>query len=225
MDSPIYILIAAEDPSAIRDLAARLKSWGYTPVLIKNPDLMERSVGSGVRMVLISSQFHERTGVEWTRKIRAFSSVPVFILDSPVKPGTLMEAVESGADDLIPAPLDPDLLQARMLAMLRRTYEYANEKEIPIGNGLSYCIDTAVLRYNGQIIDLTRTEQKILDVLAQKKGTSVSRGELMEALWQTSEFICDGTLSTSISRLRTKLKQVSGQRVIQTRKGVGYIIP
>lgn len=64
-----------------------------------------------------------------------------------------------------------------------------------------------------------------MDQLSSKRSITVSREDLMMALWQTDEFISDGSLTTCISRLRSKLKAVFGTPLIETRKGIGYILP
>lgn len=78
---------------------------------------------------------------------------------------------------------------------------------------------------NGMEKELTRSENKIMSVLLSDKGNVVSREQLMQALWNTDEFVTDASLTVLISRLRNKLREVSADReIIHTRKGIGYYI-
>ena len=78
--------------------------------------------------------------------------------------------------------------------------------------------------YGEKEVELTRSEQKIMEKLIEMRPGVVTRDELMMVLCNTDEFVSDGTLTTMISRLRKKLEQVSGSKVIRTRKGTGYFI-
>ena len=85
-------------------------------------------------------------------------------------------------------------------------------------------MDLQSLRLHGTAIELTPTEKKLFHALVRKKGALVSRTELMLALWDTDQFIEEGTLTTSVSRLRHKLSALTGHSVIVTSKGKGYYI-
>ena len=76
----------------------------------------------------------------------------------------------------------------------------------------------------GREILLTGSEQKILTKLTEQRSKVVTREELMTELWNTDEFVSDGTLTTLISRLRSKLKTYCGDEMIRTKKGEGYFI-
>ena len=71
---------------------------------------------------------------------------------------------------------------------------------------------------------MTKSENTILRVLVEQKSKIVSRNILMDELWSTDEFISDNTLTVLVSRLRTKLKELTGSDIISTKKGQGYYI-
>ena len=76
------------------------------------------------------------------------------------------------------------------------------------------------------MIELTKMENRILAILLKSRGKIVSREELMMQIWSTDEFISDGSLTTSISRLKSKIRQETGvEDIIITKKGQGYLIP
>lgn len=88
-----------------------------------------------------------------------------------------------------------------------------------------YCrYQTVPITANGQTAELTKNELKILHLLMQNKGTIQSRDELINALWQTDEFIDDNTLTVNINRLRKKLESIGVTNYLKTKRGMGYIV-
>ena len=85
-------------------------------------------------------------------------------------------------------------------------------------------VSDASLTFNGQKIDLTKNDYRILQTLMEKKGSLVSRETLMQKLWETDCFIDDNTLTVNIARLRKKLDSAGLSNFITTKKGLGYII-
>ncbi|WP_290452623.1 winged helix-turn-helix domain-containing protein, partial [Romboutsia ilealis] len=86
-------------------------------------------------------------------------------------------------------------------------------------------LSNATITYNEKEIELTKNEVKILSYLINHKGEIVSRELLMEYLWSTEYFVDDSTLTVNITRLRKKLAEIGIENVIETRRGLGYIIP
>lgn len=133
-------------------------------------------------------------------------------------------AMMSGGDDYLQKPFSLPLLMAKLQALLRRSYEYVGHTVIVLHESLCYDLDKGVLQYGSQEIVLTRTEHKILQILARNRGSIVSREDLMMQIWSTDEFISDGSLTTGISRLKAKLRLYSDEDLIQTRKKQGYLL-
>ena len=82
----------------------------------------------------------------------------------------------------------------------------------------------ATLRYKDKEIELTKNEFKILSYLVENQGSIVSRDSFMEYLWHTNWFVDDRTLTVNITRLRKKLDEIGIENLIETRRGLGYII-
>lgn len=80
------------------------------------------------------------------------------------------------------------------------------------------------LTYQGQKLELTRNEYRILQVLLEQKGRTVSRDTLMRKLWETDSFVDENTLTVNMTRLRRKLEGLGLTEFIRTRKGLGYQI-
>ena len=91
-------------------------------------------------------------------------------------------------------------------------------------NGVILSLSDSTITANGQTAELTKNELKILHLLMQNKGTIQSRDELINALWQTDEFIDDNTLTVNINRLRKKLESIGVTNYLKTKRGMGYIV-
>ena len=87
-----------------------------------------------------------------------------------------------------------------------------------------YQRDSGTIEFEGKTAPLSKNESRILGVLLRHKGEIVSRETLMNALWETDCFVDENTLTVNVTRLRRRLESVGAPDMIQTRKGVGYLI-
>lgn len=163
-------------------------------------------------------------GFYWCSKIRETSTVPIIYISSRNDDKDKIMAIAQGGDDYVEKPFHLELLKAKIEAILRRTYQYTVNHTIYLQSDLAYESHTSTLYHRNQKIELTKLENKVLSVLIEHRGVIVSRNQLMDALWNTNEFISDNTLNVLISRLRSKLKDICDDEVIYTKKGQGYYI-
>ena len=129
-----------------------------------------------------------------------------------------------GGDDFVTKPFDIHVLTAKIQAILRRTYDFGGQMSIIEHKGVLLNIGDATMTYQGQKLELTKNDYKILQCLMENKGRVVSREVLMERLWATDSFVDENTLSVNVNRLRKKLEGVGLYQFIETKKGLGYII-
>ena len=129
-----------------------------------------------------------------------------------------------GADDFIAKPFDLSLLNAKVQAMLRRTYDFAGKTSILEHQGAILNLNDATLTYKRDKIDLTKNEFKILQLLLEQKGKTASREEIMTHLWENDSYVDENTLTVNITRLRKKLETIGLCDLILTKKGIGYLV-
>lgn len=135
-------------------------------------------------------------------------------------------AINMGGDDYIIKPFSLEVLMAKINALLRRTYSYADAETMAIEyHGVVLNLKDNHLRYQEEAVELTRNEFKIAYLLMKSQGRVVSRDQLMRGLWEDESFVDDNTLTVNINRLRRKLMAIGLNDFIETRKGQGYIIP
>lgn len=218
------ILIVEDDMPLARELEFLCRKWGFEAVSVKNfRDVRQEfsQVRPDLVMMDINLPFYD--GFYWCGKIRELSNVPVLFLSSRDQNADKIMAMAAGGDDYVEKPFDTELLLVKIRSMLRRAYEYTENERTYIAENLYY--ENGTVYGEGCERELTRSENKVMSVLALSKGRVVSREQLMQALWNTDEFVTDASLTVLVSRLRNKLHEISGGReVIFTKKGMGYYL-
>ena len=116
------------------------------------------------------------------------------------------------------------MLIAKIQALLRRTYSFGESSPVLEHRGALLNTGDNSLSYQGKSIGLSKNEYRILLVLMKNKGKVVSREKLMEALWQTDEFVDENALTVNVGRLRKKLEAAGLAGFIETKFGVGYLV-
>ena len=117
---------------------------------------------------------------------------------------------------------DINVLIAKVQAMLRRTYSFAESMNIIEHNGCILNLNDHTFTYNGKRIELTKNEYRILQSLLENIGKVVSRDNIMMKLWESDDFIDDNTLTVNVTRLRKKLEQAGFIDYIKTKKVPEY---
>lgn len=157
-------------------------------------------------------------------EIRRVSKVPVVFLSSASDNMNIVMAMNMGGDGFIARPFDLTVLMTKIQAILRRTYDFGSETTVITHKGAMLNISDATLTFNGEKIDLTKNEYRILLTLLENKGKVVSRDFLMNKLWETDSYVDENTLTVNVSRLRKKLEKSGLSGFIETRSGMGYIV-
>ena len=159
-------------------------------------------------------------GFSVLQQLRRRKDVPVILLTARVRHHDRILGLNAGADDYLPKPFDPDELQARIRAVLRRTDAMKGSKDVTIGD---IRINAAKRKVwiAGSPAELTEMEFDLLEILMRSAGRVVSRDELTVALFQRKAAPYDRILDVHISHLRKKLE--GGRSLIRTIRGVGYV--
>ena len=176
------------------------------------------------QLVLMDIMLPFQNGYYWTAELRKYSTVPVVFLSSASDGMNIVMAINMGGDDFIAKPVEPMVLNAKVQAVLRRTYEIAGTDRMPDFHGAYLNPGDASVVYDGQYISLTKNELRILQALIDNKGKIVRRDELMKTLWQNDMYVEENTLTVNVGRLRKKLEFHGLTDVIVTKPGIGYMI-
>ena len=226
MNTAMKILIVEDDEALAREIASFLMRWGYeTKIPERFDNILEEFSHYRPQMVLRDINLPYYDGFYWCSQIRQVSKVPVLYISSRGDDKDKIMAMAQGGDDYVEKPFRLELLKAKIQAMLRRAYEYKVREQVFLGEDLYFDLGQTALFLGEREIELTKSERRVVAKLAENHPDVVTREELMTDLWETDEYVSDGTLTTMISRLRSKLKSVCGWEVIETKKGQGYFIP
>ena len=219
------IFIVEDDPVIASAVAEHIASWGCETRIAQNfQNIVQEFVDFDPQLVLLDVGLPFYNGYHWCSEIRRFSSVPIIFVSSASDNMNIVMAINMGADDFIAKPFDLNVLTAKVQAMLRRTYDLGGQTRLLQHRDAGLNTDDSTLTYHGERVELTKNEYRILQVLMENKGKTVSRDVLMQRLWESDSFVDENTLSVNVARLRKKLDGAGLENFIATKKGMGYIV-
>lgn len=220
-------IIIVEDDKIIREeLQSFLSKYGYEVVAPSEfENIVEFILNENANLVLLDINLPLFDGYYICREVRKKSEVPIIVVTSRDSDMDELMSINLGADDFVTKPYNTQILLARIGALLKRSGSSTVSTNILTYKDFQLNLSNATVLYNGKEIDLTKNEVKILSYLINHKGEIVSRELLMEYLWTSEFFVDDSTLTVNITRLRKKLEEIGIENVIETRRGLGYIMP
>ena len=212
----MYRIFIVEDDEIISEvLKKNLSSWGYDVSCAEDfSNIIQEFVRRDPQLVLLDLKLPFYNGFHWCEEIRRISQVPVIFISSAADNMNMVMA----------KPFDMDVLIAKIQAILRRTYSFGTPGNVLEYKGIVLSPSRCTLTWNGNDIDLTKNELRILEILMEHAGKVVSRDAIMTKLWESDSFIDDNTLTVNITRLRRKLEKEGLKEFIITKKGLGYMV-
>ena len=182
---------------------------------------LARALDGGFDLIILDGMLPSLDGFEVLRQIRKRSATPVIMLTARTARTDRLTGLNSGADDYLPKPFDPEELLARMRAVLRRSGAAVVTPQLVEAGEVRLNSQTREAWFAAERLDVTMIEFDILDVLVRSAGRVVSRDELTAALYQRKATPYERSLDVHISHLRKKLER-ENRNPIQTVRGVGY---
>ncbi len=203
-----------------------LASEGYRVLTAEDGIDALRVVGrDGLDLVILDIMLPRMSGFEVLKKIREQSDVPVIMLTAKSQSVDKVVGLELGADDYITKPFDTKELLARIKAILRRFGRREGRGQngmLKLGT-LEIDPEGYTVSRDGEPLDLTPTEFKILALLVRRPGQAFTRGQISEAVSTGQHYLASRYIDVHISRLRGKIERdPSKPEVIQTVPSVGY---
>ena len=219
-------IIIIEDTETIREeLKTFLMRYGYEVVApINFENIIHDTLKEQPNLILLDINLPVLDGYYICREIRKKSDVPIIVVTSRDNEMDELMSMNLGADDFITKPYNTQILLARIESILRRVQGF-NIQETIVYHDLKLNLSNGSVSYNGRTAELTKNELKILSCLIKNKGKIVSRDDLMDFMWNSDVFVDDNNLSVNVTRLRKKLEGVGMKENIETRRGLGYILP
>jgi DNA-binding response OmpR family regulator len=217
------ILIVEDEPDIALGLRADLIKQGYVAETVTDGvTALRRGTTETWDLILLDIMLPEIDGFEVCRALRrAQVKTPIIMLTAKVHDEEKVLGLELGADDYVTKPFNPNELRARIKAVLRRfsgdalgTYRFG---------ACEVDFDRAELRRDGEPIDITALEFRLLSVFIRRRGRVLTRTQLIDAAWDPGTFISDRVVDTHILNLRKKIEPVPAEpRYLLGVRGIGY---
>lgn len=218
------IFIVEDDITLRSELMILLESYGYTcETSDEYKDIISVVLNACPDLLLLDINLPYLDGYYICRELRKQTDMPIVIVTSRNNDMDELMSMNLGADDFITKPYNPQILLARIANILKRI-ESKPAKDLIEYNGVILYPSKSLVKYNDKEAELTKNELRILSVLLHNINKIVSRDELMDALWQSDEFVDDNTLTVNVNRLRKKLEEIGAVNFISTKRGQGYLV-
>jgi len=219
------LIAIVEDEPDITDLVSlHLQRGGFAVEGFEDAQKFLKFLNSRVPdLVILDLMLPDADGLEickYLKKKDDFSSVPIIMLTAKSDETDKVLGLELGADDYVTKPFSPKELVARVKAVLRRKGQKEEAKTVVIGDMLAIDAEKYEVRIEGNKVDLTSTEFRILKLLASKKGWVHTRDQILDHLWGDEKAVLDRTVDVHIKNLREKLGKA--KKFIKNVRGIGY---
>ncbi|MCI9627149.1 MAG: response regulator transcription factor [Clostridia bacterium] len=219
------IMIVEDDATIANALCDYLSKWGFDTLIADDfAHITEQFIRCEPQLILLDISLPYFNGFYWCSEIRKLSKVPIIFISSAGDNMNIVMAMNMGGDDFIAKPFDLSVILAKIQALLRRAYSFQGELSLLEHRGAVLNLGDATIRYQDQKLELTKNEFKILQLLLENKGRTVSRDAIMQRLWENDSFVDDNTLTVNMTRLRKKLESIGLTDYIITKKGLGYLV-
>jgi DNA-binding response OmpR family regulator len=225
-DVPRSVLIVEDDPRVRRIVQMTLQREGLEVVEADSGEAgLEHLAERDFDVVLLDLMLPGKDGFEVCREIRRTSNVPIIMVTARGDSHDVVAGLEAGADDYVSKPFVAKELSARIRALSRRTRAPEPRVRIEVGD-LEIAPQDGTVTRDGELVNLTRTEFKLLCELAMEPGRVVSREQLLERVWGYDYFGDSRLVDVHVRRLRKKVEgDPSNPTVVTTVRGMGYRVP
>ena len=215
------IFIVEDDESIVKSLSAFLSSEGFSVESAPgSASALFALRGRSYDLIILDLRLADGDGFSLFKEIRTFSDTPVIFLTASSDESSIVEGLDIGGDDYISKPFRPRELVSRIRRVLRQR---TSGNIIQLGN---ICIDSekGSVTKNGEEIQLSALEYRILMLFATNRGILLSRERLLEEIWDIAgDFVNDNTLTVYIKRIREKIEDdPANPSIIKTVRGMGY---
>ena len=217
-------MIIEDDPVIQGELQTLLNGNGYATIGIKDfSAVIEQIQDEKPHLILLDIKLPGENGFALCSKIRTFSEVPIIFVTSCNTDMDELNSIMLGGDAFITKPYNTAILLAKIASLLKKAYPAQQQEQIVYGDAVLH-LESSSLGYNGQSIELTKNELKILYYLFKNGGKICSRGDIIEYLWDNQLYVDDNALSVNINRIREKLASIGLTDFIKTKHRQGYTI-
>lgn len=219
----IKILIVDDEKMICEFVEAYLKREGYETILSHNGrDAINKIDNNKLDLIILDRKLPDVSGEEICKYVREKSDIPIIMITSKNQHEEKMEGFNLGCDDYVCKPFNPEELIMRVKVMLKRS-GVSSGNIISYNNGLEINKSNRVVKFKGNVIDLTKTEYDILTLISSNPNKVYSREEILFSVIEESFEKLDRSIDNHIKNIRKKIEpNLKKSSIIKTIYGVGY---
>ncbi len=218
------ILVVEDDLKIARVIDLQLKHGGYDVRMTHDGMEAEKLfMTNNYDLILLDIMLPKINGLELCRRMREKSQVPIIMLTAKDDVTDKVIGLDFGANDYITKPFEMEELLARIRVQLRDN-ENKEKSNVVIIEDLEINISTMQVKRGGKDIEFSKTEFELLCFLAQNRGIVLRRERILEKVWGYNFFGSDNILDVYIKYVRDKIDKPFDKKILETVRGVGYVI-
>lgn len=219
------ILLLEDDLSLVNGLTFAFHKQGY------ELDVAQTIVGANTLwadgkydLLVLDVSLPDGTGFEFCKKVRQVSKVPIIFLTASDEEMNIIMGLDIGGDDYITKPFKLGVLVSRINALLRRTKDFGSVGTELQSNGIKVLLLQGQAFKNGELLDLTATEYKLLCLFMKNPNMVLTKEQILDKLWDCEgNYIDSSTLTVYMRRLRMKIEDnPSEPQMLLTVRRMGY---
>ncbi len=214
-----------DDLSLVNGLSFAFKKWGFSLDVARTLLEAERLWEDGTYdLLVLDVALPDGSGFAFCKKVRQISKVPIIFLTASDEEMNIIMGLDIGGDDYITKPFKLGVLESRINALLRRAKDFGAADTELVSNNIRICLLKGQAFKNGELLDLTAAEYRLLCLFMQNPNVVLPRERILEKLWDCEgSFIDSGSLTVYMRRLRMKVEDDPGEpRMLLTVRGMGY---
>lgn len=218
------VLVVEDHDILARAMKMAFENEGYVVDVVnrcEDGDAATETVAYDI--IVLDRGLPDEDGLQLLRRIRdRGDSTPVLLLTARTQVDERVEGLDSGGDDYVAKPVEMEELVARVRALLRRP-KSSLDLILHLGN-LEYDTRNREVHIDSKIIDVSRRETDVLELLLRRSGRVVPKDVMEEKIYGFDDEVSSNSVEVHISRLRKRLMDANATVEIKTRRGIGYII-
>jgi DNA-binding response OmpR family regulator len=224
-NNPLEILIVDDDKKIVNLVGLYLQHEGFTVLAAYDgPEALNLAFQRQPALIILDLMLPKINGIEVCQILRTKTRIPIIMLTARTTEDDKIQGLDIGADDYVTKPFSPKELMSRVRAVLRRSDEEAKPKPVEVHFGdLTINFLRREVLICGEVVNLTKTEYRLLETMVQKPGRTFSRTELIECVFGFEYEGVDRTIDVHVMNLRKKIESDTNQfRYVVTVPGMGY---
>lgn len=219
------ILLLEDDLSLISGLSFAFEKQGFEADIARTIREADALWAEGkYDLLVLDVSLPDGSGFEICRKVRKVSKVPIIFLTASDEEINIIMGLDIGGDDYITKPFKLGVLMSRINALLRRAKDFGSADTELYSNGIKVLLLQGQAYKNGELLDLTAAEYKLLCLFMQNPNAVLSKEQILDKLWDSDgNYVDNNTLTVYIRRLRIKVEDnPSEPQMLLTVRRMGY---